>query len=107
MSNSLTDRIVGVSSSYDRIVITGTLPTVRYAEGMTRFLYASGIRIFDYRAFDQRLRDRVRDGVATLAATGATIEHLAKSHIRQDIRQFARDRQSFNCRIRVYSAAAV
>ena len=43
MSNSLTDRIVGVSSSYDRIVITGTLPTVRCAEGMTRFLYASGI----------------------------------------------------------------
>jgi hypothetical protein len=65
MSNSLTDRILGVSSSYDRSVITGTLPTVCYAEGMTRFLYASGIRIFDYRAFDQRLRDRVRDGVAT------------------------------------------
>jgi hypothetical protein len=107
MSNSLTDRIVGVSFSHDRSVITGTLRAVRYAEAMTRFLYASGIRILDYRAFDQRLRDRVRDGVATLAATGATIEHLAKTQIRKDIRRFARDRQSFNCRIRVYSAAAV
>jgi hypothetical protein len=52
MNNSLTDRTVGVSSSNDRIVITGTLRTVRYAEGMTRFLYASGIRILDYRAFE-------------------------------------------------------
>jgi hypothetical protein len=66
MSQSLTDRyddrIAGVLSCYDRVVITGTLPTVCYAEGMTRFLYASGIRIFDYPAFAQTLRDRVRDG---------------------------------------------
>ena len=41
------DRIAGVLSCYDRVVITGTLPTVCYADGMTRFPYASGIRIFD------------------------------------------------------------
>ncbi len=34
------DRISGVLSCYDRIVVTGTLPTVCYAEGMTRFLCA-------------------------------------------------------------------
>jgi hypothetical protein len=73
-----------VWSCYDRVVITGMLPTVCYAEGMTRFLHASGIRIFDYPAFAQTLRDRVRDGAAALAATGATIEHLAKSHIRKE-----------------------
>jgi hypothetical protein len=88
MSQSLTerydDRIAGVLSCYDRVVITGTLPTVCYAEGMTRFLHASGIRIFDYPAFAQTLRDRVCDGAAALAATGATIEHLAKSHIRKE-----------------------
>ena len=63
MSQSLTerydDRIAGVLSCYDRVVITGTLPTVCYAEGMTRFLYANGIRIFDYPAFAQTLRDRI------------------------------------------------
>ena len=40
MSQSLTerydDRIAGVLSCYDRMVITGTLPAVCYAEGMTR-----------------------------------------------------------------------
>jgi hypothetical protein len=35
------DRIGGVLSCYDRVVVTGTLPTVCYAEGMTRFLYAN------------------------------------------------------------------
>ena len=52
MSQSLTERydeqIAGVLSCYDRVVITGTLPGVCYADGMTRFLHANGIRIFDY-----------------------------------------------------------
>jgi hypothetical protein len=58
MSQSLTerydDRIAGLLSCYDRIVVTGTLPTVCYAEGMTRFLYAKGIRVFDYPQFAAR-----------------------------------------------------
>ena len=32
------DRIAGVLSCYDRVVVTGTLPTVCYAAGMTKFL---------------------------------------------------------------------
>ena len=39
------ERIAGVLSCYDRVVVTGTLPGVCYAEGMTRFLYANNIRI--------------------------------------------------------------
>ena len=35
-------------SCYDRLVITGTLPTVCYADGMTRYLNTRGIRIFHY-----------------------------------------------------------
>jgi hypothetical protein len=89
MSQSLTERyddqIAGVLSCYDRVVITGTMPVICYAEGMTRFLYANGIRIFDYPQFAQTLRDRVREGASSLAASaGITIEHIAKSHIRKE-----------------------
>jgi hypothetical protein len=89
MTRSLTERyderIAGVLSCYDRVVITGTVPVICYAEGMTRFLYANGIRIFDYPEFAMKLRDRVRDGAASLAASsGITIEHIAKSHIRKE-----------------------
>jgi hypothetical protein len=89
MSQSLTERyderIAGVLSCYDRVVITGTLPGVCYADGMTRFLHASGIRIFDYPQFAMKLRDRVRESAASLAAeAGIMIEHLAKPHIRKE-----------------------
>jgi hypothetical protein len=89
MSQSLTerydDRIAGVLSCYDRIVITGTLPGVCYADGMTRYLHASGIRIFDYPQFAMVLRDRVRERAASLAAeAGASIEYIARSHIRKE-----------------------
>jgi hypothetical protein len=79
------DRIVGVLSCDDRVVITGTLPTVCYAAGMTRFLYARQVRIFDYPPFVATLRDRVRERVASLAAeAGLAIEHIAKSHVRKE-----------------------
>ena len=77
-------RLAGVLSCYDRIVITGTLPGACYAEGMTRFLSARQIQIFDYPRFAEPLRDRVRERAAELAgAAGIAIEHIAKSHIRK------------------------
>jgi hypothetical protein len=72
MAQSLTERyderIAGILSCYDRVVITGTVPVICYAEGMTRFLYARGIRIFDYPDFAITLRDGVRERAASLAS---------------------------------------
>lgn len=79
------ERLAGVLSCYDRMVITGTLPGACYAGGMTRFLHANGVRIFDYPQFAASLRDRVRERAAALAAAaGIKIEHIAKSHIRKE-----------------------
>ena len=79
------DRLLGVLSCYDRIVITGTLPGVCYAAGMTSFLYAKRIRIFDYAHFAEPLRDQIRERAEQLAAAqGASIEYIAKAHIRKE-----------------------
>ena len=79
------ERLAGVLSCYDRIIITGTLPGACYAKGMTGFLSARQMRIFDYPRFAEPLRDRVRDRAAELAsAAGVTIEHIAKKHIRKE-----------------------
>src|SRR5580692_11473340 len=89
MSQALTERyaerIAGVLSCYDRLVITGTLPTVCYADGMTRYLNTRGIRIFDYPDFARTLRERVRETAAALAAeAGVEIEHVGNSHVRKE-----------------------
>jgi hypothetical protein len=80
------DRLAGVLSCYDRIVITGTLPGACFAEGMTRILKARGIRVFDYPTqFAAPLRDRVREApVRPAAAAGITVEHIVKSSIRKE-----------------------
>jgi hypothetical protein len=79
------DRLHGVLSCYDRIVVTGTLPQVCYAEGMTAFLKARGVRIFDYARFAEPLRDAIRARAQELATSaGMTIEHIAKAHIRKE-----------------------
>jgi len=89
MAQSLTgryeERIAGILSCYDRIVITGTLLGVCHAQGMTAFLYAQQVRIFDYPRFAATLRDRVRAAAASIAAeAGVAIEHVAKSYIRKE-----------------------
>jgi len=75
----------GVLSCYDRILVTGTLPQVCYAAGMTAFLKARGVRIFDYPRFAEPLRDAIRGRAQELATSaGIAIEHIAKAHIRKE-----------------------
>jgi hypothetical protein len=79
------DRLSGILSCYDRIVITGTLPDACYAAGMTAFLYMHQIRIFDYARFAEPLRDRIREKAQFLAdESGVAIEFVAKTHIRKE-----------------------
>src|SRR4030042_1478500 len=44
-------QIAGVLSCYDRIIITGTLPGVCFAEGMATYLRLHHIRLFDHPPF--------------------------------------------------------
>ena len=74
------DKIAGVLSCWDRVVIRGTLVGLCYAGGMTSYLNAQNIRIFDYPRFAQPLRDQVREGAEKLAAkAGVEIEFMRKS----------------------------
>ncbi len=59
LSERYADQLDGVLSCYDRIVITGSLQPFCYAQGMTRYLYQQGIRIFDYAKFAEPLREQI------------------------------------------------
>jgi len=89
MTQALTERygehLAGMLSCYDRILITGTLPNVCYAGGMTHLLYSKKVPIFDYTKFAMALRERVREQAQAIATkAGIAIEHIAKRHIRKE-----------------------
>jgi hypothetical protein len=80
------DELLGILSCYDRIIITGTLPGACYAGGMTSYLNAHHIKIFDYtKVFADPLREQLRKNAHDIAdAHGIAIEHVNKSNIRKE-----------------------
>jgi len=77
--------IVGVVSCFDRVIIHGTLPGFGHSDGMTSYLKANGIRIFDYTKFAEPLRDQIRSNAESLAEqSGIEIQFLRKGNIRKE-----------------------
>src|SRR5512143_2590796 len=81
------EKIAGVLSCLDRVVITGTLPDICHAEAATRYLFNHKIRIFDYTKFAEPLRDQIRSHAEKLASDhGLTIEFLRNHDVRKEDR---------------------
>jgi hypothetical protein len=77
--------IVGVLSCYDRVNINGTLPGFEHSEGMTSYLRAHGIRIFDYTKFAEPLREQIRQNAERLAMqNGIEVQFLRKGNVRKE-----------------------
>ena len=73
------DKITGVISCYDRVVLTGTLPELCHASAMAGFLRHNGIRIFDYPKWAEPLREDVRLHAETVAKdAGLKIDFISK-----------------------------
>ena len=79
------DKISGTLSCFDRIIFTGTIPQICYAQGMTSYLYSNDIRIFDYPKFAEPFKNELRENAEKLAAeNNLSIEFVAKTHIRKE-----------------------
>jgi hypothetical protein len=73
------DKISGTLSCYDRMIMQGTLPGWCYDKGMTAFLYARQIKIFDYPQFAKALQEKVRENAERIAQeSGIEIEFIRK-----------------------------
>lgn len=81
-------QIAGMLCCYDRIIIQGTVPGWCYARGMTDYLYARQIRIFDYPKWAEPLRDALRQNMERVAAdNGIAIEFVrSKKSFRKEQR---------------------
>jgi len=81
------DKIQGTLSCLDRIVFTGIIPGVCYADGMSSLLRTKGFRIFDYTKWAEPLRDEIRANAERLAEeNGLEIEFLRKKKFRKEER---------------------
>ena len=80
-------QIAGVLSCYDRLIVQGTLPVFCYADGMSRYLSARGMRIFDFTQFAKPLTEAIKANAEALAAAaGLTIDYVRKKNFRKEDR---------------------
>ena len=71
--------ISAVISCFDRVVITGTLPEIGYADAMARYLTQQQVRLFDFPRWAEPLRDQLRQHAEQLAAdAGPQIEFIRR-----------------------------
>ncbi len=85
LTTTFKDKISGVLSCYDRIIISGTLPEICYAGGMTSYLYRQGVRIFDYPKFAEPFRDQIRQNAERISKEhDLDIFFINKSDIRKE-----------------------
>lgn len=100
-------KIRGVLSCLDRVLITGTIPGICYAGGMTALLYAGGIRIFDYAKWAEPLREEIRANAQKLAMeSGLDIEFIPRKNFRKEerIKEILEQRGDHPGLVHVFSA---
>jgi hypothetical protein len=77
----------GILDCYDRIVISGNLFPLCFAQGATSYLYSRKMRIFEYTKFAEPLRDQIKTAIETLAQqNGVSIEFVTHKTGRKEDR---------------------
>ncbi|MBM4093966.1 MAG: MarR family transcriptional regulator [Planctomycetes bacterium] len=101
------EKILGVLSCFDRVVITGTLPDLCHAEAMAGYLGKRGIRLFDYPRWAEPLREVLRENAERLAAqSGLEIEFIRRKNFRKEdrIQEIVRRRGNHPGLVHIFSA---
>jgi hypothetical protein len=79
------DKISGILTCPDRLVLTGTLPVLSNSKSLTSYLYSQNIRIFDYAKFAEPFRNQLRENAERLAKENdIEIEFIRKSTVRKE-----------------------
>ncbi len=82
LTDKYADKIHGIITCYDRMIIQGYIPNWSHAEAMAAYMKLNGIRIFDYpTSFSQPLTEQVRQNAEKIAhENGMEIEFIRKLH---------------------------
>lgn len=79
LTDKYADKIHSTITCYNRIIIYGYIPGWNYAEGMTSYLKANSIRIFDFSSFSQPFTEQIRQNAQRIAdENGIEIEFIRR-----------------------------
>ena len=101
------DKIPGVLSCFDRVVITGTLPEICHAKAMAKHLTEQGVRLFDYTQWAEPLREEIRQHAERLAIeAGLVIEFIKRKDFRKEdrVRELLEKRGNHPGLVHIFSA---
>lgn len=81
LTDKYADKIYGIITCYDRMIIQRYIPNWSHADSMTANMKLNGIRIFDYPVFSQPLTEQVWKNAEKIARdNGIEIEFIRKLH---------------------------
>ena len=81
------DEVAGVLSCVDRLILQGRIGVFSYADGMTRYLTARGIKIFDFIKWAAPATEAIKKHAEGLAAEGGLeVEYVRKKNFRKEQR---------------------
>jgi hypothetical protein len=101
------DKIHGVLSCLDRVIITGMIPQIGYADAMSCELYKRKVRVFDYTQFVQPMREEIRQNAEVLAReNGLEIEFIRRNNFDKGkrIKGIIRERGDHPGLVHIFSA---
>lgn len=85
LTETYQNEISCVLSCFDRLILSGTLPEISYSQGMTRYMYDNGIKIFDYPKFAEPFKEAIRANAERIAKEhGIEIEFIRKAGVRKE-----------------------
>jgi len=101
------EKMRGVLSCFDRVVITGTIPQICHARAMTGELHSRRIRTFDYTKFAEPLREEIRENAERVAReAGLEIDFIQRRNFRKEerVKQIVAERGDHPGLVHIFSA---
>ena len=107
LTDRYADKIRGVLSCWDRVVVTGTIPDICYADAMARHLGKRGVRLFDFPKYAEPLRDEIRQNAERIAnEAGLKIDYIQRKNFRKQerIKEIVAQRGAHPGLVHIFSA---
>lgn len=108
LSEKYANDMYGVLNCYDRVIIAGNLQPFCYPKGMTGFLYAHKIQIFEYPDFANSLRNVIRQNAEAIARENQLeiefIKKLKKFRKESRIKKILKERGEHPGLVHIFSA---